>query len=559
MFKKIFNLLSQKDKIKFIFLVIIYFPVITLETISLGSIPVYLLFITDKSKVLNYVENSYIENYVNSLKDTEIAFVGFVGIISIFLIKAIINLLVNYFELNLKKRIDVLNSKKLFSQYLNSSFLFHTYVNPTKLVNNINDIKRSTSVLFGFATIFREILFLMTIFFLLSLFSSKLFLITIATFVIPLIFFLSFFKQMLIKRGEISKHYRSHRLRVLLEAFSNIKFIKIMNKEKPIGNEFFNFNDKAEEQDMVAAFFLRIPRIFLELFAVLIIMVIFFRLYSISEDVYELIPWITLLVISVVRAIPSIGNILMSINSYRYHKAAVKNLKVIFNAPIVLKKSKTKSEALINFKSKIEVKELSFSYSKNKKVLKNLNFIINKNEKVGISGMSGKGKSTLLNCLLGLISDYEGKILCDKINIQKNILSWQKNLSLVPQKINLSDDSIKKNICFMNGNKINKKRLQKVIKLSNLDVFIDSLKYKIDTKIGYEGSIISGGQLQRIGIARALYSKPKILFLDEPTSSLDKDIENKIIEKLFRIKDLTIIVVSHNKDVLKKCDKIIKL
>ena len=141
MFKKIFNLLSQKDKIKFILLVIIYFPVITLETISLGSIPVYLLFITDKSKVLNYVENSYIENYVNSLKDTEIAFVGFVGIISIFLIKAIINLLVNYFELNLKKRIDVLNSKKLFSQYLNSSFLFHTYENPTKLVNNINDIK----------------------------------------------------------------------------------------------------------------------------------------------------------------------------------------------------------------------------------------------------------------------------------------------------------------------------------------------------------------------------------------------------------------------------------
>ena len=152
----------------------------------------------------------------------------------------------------------------------------------------------------------------------------------------------------------------------------------------------------------------------------------FFRLYSISENVYELIPWITLLVISVVRAIPSIGNILMSINSYRYHKAAVKNLKVIFNAPIVLKKAKLKVKLLINFKSKIEVKELKFLYSKNKKVLKNLNFIINKNEKVGISGMSGKGKSTLLNCLLGLISDYEGKILCDKINIQKYLILAEK-------------------------------------------------------------------------------------------------------------------------------------
>ena len=400
MFKKIFNLLSQKDKIKFILLIVIYFPITILETISLGSIPVYLLFITDKSKILNYVDNSYIENYVNSLKDSEIAFIGFIAIISIFFIKVGISLLVGYFELNLKKRVDVLNSKKLFSQYLNSTYLFHTYENPTKLANNINDIKRSTSVLFGFATIFREILFLTTIFFLLSLFSSKIFLITIAIFIIPLVFFLSFFKKILIKRGEISKHFRAQRLRVILEAFSNIKFIKIMNKEKSIANEFTNFNNTAEEQDMVVAFFSKMPRIFLELFAVLIIMVIFFRLYSVSENIFELIPWITLLVISVVRAIPSIGIILVLLNSYRYHKAAVKNLKVIFNAPLVLKKSKIKSEPFIKFKSKIEIKELSFSYSKNKKVLKNLNFTINKNEKVGISGISGKGKSTLLNCLL---------------------------------------------------------------------------------------------------------------------------------------------------------------
>ena len=86
-----------------------------------------------------------------------------------------------------------------------------------------------------------------------------------------------------------------------------------------------------------------------------------------------------------------------------------------------------------------------------------------------------------------------------------------EKFKLSTSKINLSDDSIK-NICFMNGNKINKKRLQKVIKLSNLESFIDSLKYKIDTKIGYEGSIISGGQLQRIGIARHYILNPKYFF-----------------------------------------------
>jgi ATP-binding cassette subfamily B protein len=332
-----------------------------------------------------------------------------------------------------------------------------------------------------------------------------------------------------------------------------------MNKEKSIADKFFNFNNIAEEQDMVASFFSKISRVFLELFAVLIIMVTFYRLYSISDNIYDLIPWLTLLVISIVRAIPSIGNILISLNNYRYHKAAVKNLKVIFNTQLALKSTKIKRGTLINFKNKIEIKNLSFSYFKNKQVLKNLNFTINRNEKVGISGPSGNGKSTLLNCLLGLITNYEGKILCDKIDIQNNIVSWQKNISLVPQNINLSDDSIKKNISFVDGNKFNKKRLYKAIKLSNLDSFIDSLKDKINTRVGFEGSIISGGQLQRIGIARALYSQPKILFLDEPTSSLDKNTENKIIQKLFKIKNLTIVVISHNKEVLRQCNKIIKL
>ena len=78
MFKKIFNLLSLKDKIKFLLLIIIYFPVSVLETISLGSIPIYLLFITDKSKILNYIDNLFIENYINSLKNSEIALIGFV-------------------------------------------------------------------------------------------------------------------------------------------------------------------------------------------------------------------------------------------------------------------------------------------------------------------------------------------------------------------------------------------------------------------------------------------------------------------------------------------------
>ena len=192
--------------------------------------------------------------------------------------------------------------------------------------------------------------------------------------------------------------------------------------------------------------------------------------------------------------------------------------------------------------------------------MKNLNFEIKKNQKIGISGKSGSGKSTLINIILGLFEGNEGKILCDEVDILDNLKNWHNIIGYVPQRITLFDDTIKNNICFgIDEKNIDINFLEKILKSSNLDTFIDKLPEKLNTKVGHEGSIISGGQLQRVGIARALYLKPKILILDEPTSSLDKKIEEEIIEALFKIENLTIIIISHNENVLRKCDKILNL
>ena len=135
-----------------------------------------------------------------------------------------------------------------------------------------------------------------------------------------------------------------------------------------------------------------------------------------------------------------------------------------------------------------------------------------------------------------------------------------KKIGYVPQTIHLLDDSIKNNICYgVNMKEINDLNLKNAIQISEINKFIDDMPNKIDTWIGHEGSRISGGQLQRIGIARAMYLNPSILILDEPTSSLDEENEEKIINKLFSMPNITIIMISHNSKILNKCDQVLNL
>jgi ABC-type bacteriocin/lantibiotic exporter with double-glycine peptidase domain len=157
---------------------------------------------------------------------------------------------------------------------------------------------------------------------------------------------------------------------------------------------------------------------------------------------------------------------------------------------------------------------------------------------------------------MGLILPNKGKIYVDKYLVNNVLEDYQKIIGYVPQDIYLMDDTVLNNITFLDKSKLNKSFINEIIKKSKLETTIKKLPNGIRTIIGERGSKISAGQKQRLAIARALYRKPKILVMDEPTSSLDKINENMIINNITKIKNLTVIVITHNQQILKKFDRV---
>ena len=164
----------------------------------------------------------------------------------------------------------------------------------------------------------------------------------------------------------------------------------------------------------------------------------------------------------------------------------------------------------------------------------------------------------MIDLILGLIKPTKGNIFVDGLVLNENLEPWQKLIGYVPQDIYLLDDTIKNNIAFgLNANDINQEVILKSLELSRLKDYVSSLEKKENTVIGNRGIRVSGGQKQRIGIARALYHDPRILILDEATSSLDTINERKIMEEIYNTaENITLIIITHRHKSVSRCDKI---
>tara|TARA_Y100000590_G_C15588790_1_gene965199 strand:- start:25 stop:1236 length:1212 start_codon:yes stop_codon:yes gene_type:complete len=378
----------------------------------------------------------------------------------------------------------------------------------------------------------------------------------------PLIFiYIKKTKKLIYDIGKEMRDSEENKIFLSQQAFFGFKLIKhfsIKNffLKKYINNEI-NLTDKYKK----IQFWTAVPKHFTDLIIVIILLIFLIINIFQNKNFDEAILLFTAFAAAGLRIAPSLNRILVSLQGI---KVAIPSVEYFLNNKLnslQIKSEKIENKKFLKLNKKLEVKNASFRFSeKDPYLFKNLSFSIPEKSIIGIKGETGSGKSTLVNCLVGQLKFTEGSFVMGEDILGENNISCQ-NVGLVHQDTFLLNDTIKKNIAIgINENIIDDEKLKNAISIAKLDKFINNLEKKENTFVSENSTNISGGQKQRMCIARAIYFEPQFLIFDEATNALDEFTEKEILDEICSSKKhFSILLISHNDQVLQRCDKIIDL
>ena len=346
----------------------------------------------------------------------------------------------------------------------------------------------------------------------------------------------------------------------LIEIFKNHKIIKIFQQEEKENHRLKNFvNNLKEKSKKIASIFVRATPIMETLTGIMIATLIYVSGKLILKDELEINNFFSFLAAMMLAYQPvrSLATLNMGLN--QGISAAIRILPII-DIENKIKENENSQPLEVN-NGNIKFVNVSFSYKNNKnEVLKNINLEIKGGKMSALVGHSGAGKSTILNLIPRFFNTSKGDILIDNQSIyQSNINSLRQSISLVSQDTTLFDDTIKNNIGYANPHATDEEIIN-AAKNALADEFIEKLPQKYNTEIGENGVRLSGGEKQRISIARAILKKTPLILLDEATSSLDSETEDKIQKGLsYLTKNKTTLVIAHRLSTILNCEKIFVL
>ena len=533
-----------------------------LEIFLLSLIPIFVDFFINDNGIVNsihfldpFIDMSFLQNKsfnFNYIIYFLICFSAFKFVYDCFLV---------IYQTKLIFIIKNILQKKLLEKYLSNKLIFFKKENTSVLVRNLtSEVSFMLSrVLNPVMSLFVSLIVILFFIIYLFIYDAKIFLILLIL-VVLLFFTMKFLTYKILTRTSFSQQLNDGEwIKHIQQIFGAIKEIKLVQKTNEFLNIAMHTAIKSNQAHTKNTYLPLLTKNALEFLGLLVLILAIFLSLITDIDKVETIKLISVFGFALFRMLPIINKIFMSLQALTTGSVNIVNYMDIINDNSYLDETNNNlRSSQVNFEN-IELKDIYVSYGK--KILDFSEFKIKKGDFIGIKGVTGSGKSTFLEILMGLSTPDKGSILIDGISVQDIKNNWYNSISYVPQDIYLLDDTIKKNIIFYRDELTNdNNKFIDAINISEIGEFINNLKKGHQTIIGERGTRISGGQKQRLGLARAMYDPKPLIILDEATSSLDSDTELKIINNIMRIsKNYTIIMVAHRESSLMHCSKVYNL
>ena len=558
--KNLLTLFTKRDLRNFI---LIFFGILltgVFEVIGVASVAPFMAIVASPEMAQ---ENEYLAlfyNFVNAKSHKEFVIILGFGVIIAISVSNTYQAFMAWVMTNFSRTQTHHLSVRLLRQYLFQPYSFFLNRNTSEMGKNIvSEVSRGVAgVLIPLLSLASRSVISISIFALLFAIEPLIALISLLVFGgIYVALFLSV-KNKLNRIGVETTDAATERFKIANESMSGIKEIKLRGSENIFVELFSKHSETYARNYAIRALLTTIPRYFIEVLAFGGMVAIILSLLTTGKTGTEIIALISVYAMAGYRLLPALQAIYSDLTSLKFNLPIIDVLAADFRDDKQIQPSVDDKTELI-FEEQIDLEEIHFSYDNGHPVLSGVNLCIESNTTVGLVGSTGAGKTTLVDIILGLLEPKKGSITVDSIKInQDNSKNWQRKLGYVPQSIFLLDDTIKRNIAFSaSGNQINDERITEVAKMANLHQYIKTLDEGYNSKVGERGVRLSGGQIQRIGIARALYNNPEVLILDEATSALDGVTENAVMDAIHNLSNKkTIIMIAHRLSTIKECDVI---
>ncbi len=555
----IFKVLGSENKLKVFKILIILVAAIFFDFLSIGLILPILTLFFDENRFENYEILVSAKEYF----DFDVNLILFSVVIFFFAIlaKVILLLFFEYKSQQYNRDFAINISMKAYSHFLNLPWqkilnLDHSYI--MRVIYDAH-IFVSNGIM-QYLNLFKNFLFLALVIIYLFFINFEItFTILVVLLLLTLILFLTF-KKNFSSLSEKKASTEKFRLKNISESMLSLRDIKLNGNPDYFLDLYKNNEELMKKIHVNYSVLSKLPRSLFEITTVLFLVIIVFYLKPDQNLLKELIPIFGLYGVVILRLIPLFTQINQNIQTLLLSKVQVGEVIKNIKEQNIYKdynhyENKIDIEKKTTTIDKIEIKNLDFYYKDTNYIFKDLSLELEKNKTFYIEGKNGTGKSTLVDLISGMLKPTQGIIRINGKDVVNSNLIWKKNIGYVSQSTFLINKSIKENIIF-GRDYINQKMLENVIELTGLKKFIDQLPDNINTNVGNLGTKFSGGQKQKIMIARALIDNPSLIILDESTNALDFESEKNFLEIINKIKQNRIVIFIAHSEVIKKfCDK----